>query len=186
MLSRIECKELFQAMYPHFFETESIRSMQKEWICDEMLLELVRFSPNDLTISVPAGITFGFFHGDMDALRMSVSEVDDEWVKYYNSPERAYCAFDGDRVVSFCNVDELGIYSVGGQTLKIGGPGCVGTIPEYRRRGIGLKMIQDVTEIFRRSGFDYSYIHWTADGPWYAKLGYQTVLRWNAEGFIDE
>ncbi len=184
MLNRKECEELFGAMHPHFFERESIRNMQPEWICEEMLLELAGFSPNDVKIPVPDGITFGFFHGDPDSLCKSVAEVDDGWVKYYNSPEHAYCAFDGDRVVSFCDVDEMGVYTVGGRTLKIGGPGCVGTVPDYRRRGIGLRMVQDVTELLRLRGFDYSYIHWTAVGPWYAKLGYRTVLRWNARGLL--
>ena len=69
--------------------------------------------------------------------------------------------------------------------LKIGGPGCVGTVPEYRRQGIGLRLVQLATGILKDQGYDLSYIHYTAVAPWYAKLGYQTVLKWNGRGFLD-
>ena len=59
-----------------------------------------------------------------------------------------------------------------------------GTIPAYRKQGIGLKMVQNATAILKEVGYDLSYIHYTAVGHWYARLGYQTILRWNSQGIV--
>ena len=93
---------------------------------------------------------------------------------------RIFCAFDGDRTAAFCFLSDMGRY----QGLRIGGPGCVGTVPEDRRQGIGLEMVRRATEILRRDGFDLSWIHYTHVGPWYMKLGYRPVLRWNSGGLL--
>ena len=69
-----------------------------------------------------------------------------------------------------------------GRKVRVGGPGCVGTLPAYRRRGIGLKMVEKATQILKERGFDYSYIHYTGVGPWYAKLGYELILQWDKHG----
>ena len=61
---------------------------------------------------------------------------------------------------------------------------CVGTVPEYRRQGIGLKMVQNVTQILKEKGYALGYIHYTGVGHWYAKLGYQTLVKWNSGGII--
>ncbi|MBR5226313.1 MAG: GNAT family N-acetyltransferase, partial [Clostridia bacterium] len=71
------------------------------------------------------------------------------------------------------------------QGLRIGAPGCVGTIPAYRRQGIGLKLVQNATAILKQRGYDLSYIHYTGVGHWYARLGYQTILKWNAQGIME-
>ena len=68
--------------------------------------------------------------------------------------------------------------------LHIGGPGCVGTLPAWRKKGIGLEMVRRATEIFAREGYDVSWIHWTHLEQWYQKLGYKTALRWNKDGFL--
>ena len=67
---------------------------------------------------------------------------------------------------------------------EISGPGCVGTVPAYRKKGIGLEMVRRATIMLKEEGFDLSWIHYTHIGPWYEKLGYRTVLRWNGKGFI--
>ena len=185
MLNTKDSIELFDSLFPHFFERDSIRAIPDDNICEEMLLDLHSFSPDAVKIDIPDGITFGFFRGNMDDLRRAVAEVDEGWVQYYNDPAHAFCAFDGDRVVSFCDVDEMGTVPFLGKTAKIGGPGCVGTIPAYRRRGIGLRMVQLATGILKDRGFDYGFIHYTGVAHWYAKLGYETILRWNGKGFVD-
>ncbi|MBP5350299.1 MAG: hypothetical protein J6Z13_08125, partial [Clostridia bacterium] len=136
---------------------------------DEMLLALGGY-----TDPLPAldGVTFGFYFGDPAPLLKAVNEVEPNWAKYYDGREPAFCGFIGDTVVSFCLLSDFGEREIFGGKAKFGGTGCVGTVPAYRRRGIGLKMVSLGTLILQERGFDYSYIHDTGVPDWYAKLGY--------------
>lgn len=174
----IDYTALFHALHPDFFSDDSIRSLPPEDVFEEQLLDLHTFSADQVNLPCPDHITFGFFSGDINALRSAVRQVDEDWVQYFQDGDQVYCAFDGDQIVSFCTVDEFGRYD----SLRIGGPGCVGTIPAYRKQGIGLKLVQNATAMLKEQGFDMSYIHYTHVGHWYARLGYQTILRWNAHG----
>lgn len=171
---------LFARLHPGFFERPEIRALPEAYVFEEQLLNLRTFSAEAVFIDCPSRITFGFYQGDWEDLRAAVREVDEDWAPYFQPDGRAYCAFDGDRVVSFCLLDEFGTF----EGLRIGGPGCVGTVPSHRRQSIGLKLVQNATALLQSEGFDLSYIHYTHVGPWYARLGYQTVLRWNAKGII--
>ncbi len=177
----INYADMFHQLHPGFFEQAEIRNLPEAYVFDEQVLDLHTFSAEAVTIDCPANITFGWFDGDVSALQEAIREVDDDWVQYFQSEEHVYCAFDEDKVVSFCQLDEFGTF----EGLRIGGPGCVGTVPGYRKQGIGLKLVQNATAILQSEGFDLSYIHYTHVGHWYARLGYQTVLRWNARGIKD-
>lgn len=170
--------DLFRTVHPGFFEKEYIRCLPEEEVYEEQILNLHTFSPTAVSISCPAQIRFGLYQGDMAPLHAAVHSVDESWVRYYTSNALIYCAFDAERIVSFCLLDDFGTY----KGLKIGAPGCVGTIPQYRRQGIGLKMVQSATAVFKERGYDLAYIHYTGVGHWYARLGYKTLLKWNARG----
>lgn len=172
--------ELFSALHPGFFDREHIRALPPEKVYEEQLLDLHAFSPDAFTILCPAHITFGFYKGEMAPLHEAVRSVEEGWVSCYHEGDLIYCAFDGERIVSFCLVDSFGVY----EGLRFGGPGCVGTVPEYRKQGIGLKMVQNVTAFLKERGDDFSYIHYTGVGRWYARLGYETMLRWNGQGIL--
>ena len=172
--------DLFNTLQPGFFQQEHIRSLPAEQVFEEQIIDLHTWQPGQSELPCPAGITFGFYQGDIAALHAAVRQVEDDWVEYFNEGDRVYCAFDGDKVVSFCLLDQFGQYA----GLRIGAPGCVGTIPAYRKQGIGLKMVQNATAILKEEGYDLSYIHYTAVGHWYARLGYQTILRWNSQGIV--
>jgi len=177
-------ESLFNQMHPGFFEREEIRRIPEDQVYEEMILELAGFRAEAVEIPVPAGVSFGFYRGDLAALHESVALVNANWVRYFNRGDKVYCAMDGERVVSFCNVEDMGRHTLAGRPMKVAGPGCVGTIPACRRRGVGLKMVQNVTALLKDAGYDLSYIHYTGVAPWYAKLGYGTILRWNSKGLI--
>ena len=181
IIARQDWRAAFLEMHPGFFEKPAISALPPDRRYDEMALALDGFSADALQIPVPAGVRFGFYEGDLEAFRRLVARVDDGWPGLYTERDRVYCGFDGDSVASFCMIEDMGVHA----GLRFGGPGCVGTLPEYRRRGIGLRMVQNATEILRREGYDISYIHYTGVAGWYARLGYRTVLRWNGRGFLD-
>ena len=178
-------KALFHLMHPGFFEKEYIKNMDSNEAFEEQILALSAFDVHALKIPVPEGITFGFFQGESGNLQAAVREVEEDWIQYFGKEDRVFCAFCNGRVVSFCLIDRMGEYDLDGMHVKIAGPGCVGTVPAYRKKGIGLKLVQLATEILKNEGYDYSYIHYTGVGHWYARLGYQTILRWNAKGIVE-
>lgn len=174
--------ELFNSLHPGFFREENIRTMPEDWVFTELVMDLRGDLLNVTPPHSPNGIKFGEYHGELAPLRDAVCRVDEDWVQYFKEGDRFYCAFDGEKIVAFCGLDDMGRF----EGLHIGGPGCVGTIPEYRKHGIGLEMVRLATEVLKRDGFDLLWIHYTHLEHWYAKLGYKAVLHWNSRGFLRE
>ena len=182
-MNKQEAMKLFHSMHPDFFAQEGIRSLSEEWVFAEMLLRLDEFDGSRYNKAMDAAVTFGFFEGEHDILLKAVEQVEPDWVEFFGKEDRVFCGYYKGEIASFCIVESMGTHEVNGQILKIGGPGCVGTLPQYRDKGIGLTMVKKATEILKAEGYDYSYIHYTAVEPWYAKLGYETVLKWTSGGF---
>ena len=180
-MSGIDYKAYFMAQNPGFFEREYLKSLPETWVYEEMVLELKSFSPESVTLQIPENVSFGWYDGSNATLTQAVALVDESWVRYYGpDAKNVYCATLNGQVVSFCLIHSMGEYA----GLRFGGPGCVGTVPAFRKKGIGLYMIKNATEILKEQGYDISYIHYTGVAPWYAKLGYETVLKWNKRGFL--
>ena len=176
----MDYKEIFNQLHPGFFDRESIKGMKEDWIFAELAMDLRKGLPATEPVPCPGNIAFRRFKGNIEVLRKAVSEVDGDWVQYFNEGGSYFCAYDGDRIVAFCFLGEMGRAG----SLRIGAPGCVGTVPGYRKQGIGLRMVQVGTEILKRDGFDLSWIHYTHLEKWYMKLGYEPVLHWNCKGFL--
>ena len=170
--------ELFHSLHPDFFRQDFIRSLPPEDVFSELILDLHAFVPDPLP--APDGITFGLYEGSLEALHEAVRLVDEDWVQYFGSGSSVFCAMAGEQLVSFCILDDMGTH----QGRRISGPGCVGTIPAFRQRGVGLKLVQLATEHLKRQGYDLSWIHYTHLAPWYSRLGYETVVRWNSTGLL--
>lgn len=181
-LSQSGYGELFDSMHPGFFEREYISRIPAEETYDEMLLCLRGFDYP--AIPVPEGVTFGYYKGSIDALRERVAMVNNSWTSIYREGSRVFCGFLNGEVVSFCLIEDMGEHEYSGQKLKIGGPGCVGTVPAFRKKGIGREMIRRATLILKDECYDVSYIHYTGVADWYAALGYRTILTWNRNGLL--
>lgn len=178
----VNYRKMFDSMHPGFFDDAGIKSMSEERLFAELIMDLREFTPKKVPYPCPGDITFGVYHGEIDELKEAVAQVDEEWIQYFGKKNRAFCAFDGDRIAAFCILEDWGNQD----GLRIGGPGCVGTIQAYRKKGIGLEMVRRATNIFIEEGFDLSWIHYTHLRHWYEKLGYQTVLKWNCRGFLPD
>ena len=185
MMEKQTAVALFHSMHPRFFEREYIQKISEErWIFDEMVLPLDEFASERYDKEVDASITFGFYEGSHTELLKMVEQVDTDWVAYFGESDRVFCGYLKGKAVSFCLIEDMGIHNIDGRMCKIGGPGCVGTLPDYRDRGIGLMMVKKATQILKDEGYDYSYIHYTHIAKWYAKLGYETILQWTKTGIL--
>lgn len=182
MDKKLNFSKMFMDMHPGFFEKEYIKNIGDSREYKELILWASDIEKTNIPIEVPDNITFGMYEGDFEAFLFEVRRVDTGWAEIYKPGDRIYCGFDGEKIASFCMLEDMGTYTEDGVTYKIGGPGCVGTVPEYRKKGIGLKMIQKATAIIKDLGYDISYIHYTGVANWYAKLGYEVVLTWNKHG----
>ncbi|MBP3917836.1 MAG: GNAT family N-acetyltransferase [Clostridia bacterium] len=185
MMNRQDFITIFDNIYPHFFEGDNIRNLSKERVCEEMVLSLDAFDPTIYDKKLDDRISFGFYTEDLTEIQKKADLVSPGWGPLYNGTLRIYCGYMDGEAVSFCLIDEMGTHCIGGKEIKVGGPGCVGTLPAYRHKGIGLMMVKQVTQILKDEGYDISFIHYTGVAPWYEKLGYKTVLKWNRDGFLD-
>ncbi len=176
----MDYQKVFNQLKPKFFQMEVIRNMPEDRVFTELIMDLKKQNCTDIVLKYPEHIRFDFYKGDLKTLKEAVARVDNDWVPLFTSDQRFFCAFDGDKIAAFCCLEKIGI----ADGLLVGGPGCVGTLPEYRKQGIGLEMVRRATEILRKEDFDISWIHWTHLADWYSKLGYQLVLKWNKKGFI--
>ena len=176
----MDYKKLFNLMHPGFFDMPRIKEMPEDRVFAELILELKKESPLKIQADIPSNISFGIYQGNHDKLLAAVETVDKDWCEFFTEDRRAFCAFDGDKIAAFCLMEDWGL----NQGLRIGGPGCVGTVPEYRKQGIGLEMVRLATELVQKEGFDISWIHYTHLEKWYSRLGYHTILKWNCKGFF--
>ena len=143
---------------------------------DEMTGDLRRLTPAD-QLSAPDNVKFGWYQGDMASLHEAVAAVDETWVQYFRSQDHVFCATVEGKIASFCFADESEGCLLSNGHNRVGVPGCVGTVPVFRRQGIGLKMVALACEELRKQGCDTGFIHYTGVAPWYARLGFETFLR---------
>ncbi|MCR5685677.1 MAG: GNAT family N-acetyltransferase [Lachnospiraceae bacterium] len=183
-MAEINYKSLFEHMHPDFFEKEHIRNIPGGEVYSEMVLDPSSFDSGIYGKQFADNITFGKYNGDLTELHDAVEKVIPHWIPFFTEASEVYCGYVDGHIASFCMIEDMGTYEENGVTCKIGGPGCVGTLPEFRNLGIGLSMVRDVTQIFKKRGYDLSYIHYTGVPQWYAKLGYKTVLTWDRKGIL--
>ena len=144
--------------------------------CDELLLRLKDFSFEELDFRGHLTAEYGFYKGDMEALRRAVAEVDGDWVKYFDGSGLVYAATVEGEIASFCLVSTDAENYLTEAYGRVGMPGCVGTVPKFRGRGIGLEMVARVTQYLKEAGMDISFIFFTGVAEWYRKLGYEVFM----------
>lgn len=132
------------------------------------------------TAHAPDNANYRFFDGEHSELLRAVGEVDEEWVQYFTDDNKVFCAFKNNELASFCIVDEEVHCLLSDGKNKVGSIGCVGTLPRFRKQGIGLYMVELATEFLAEKGCDNSFIHCTHLEKWYGKLGYKTFLKYGA------
>lgn len=163
-----------------FHDLEAYRDyFRKQGYDFEPYLEMDMFLKDyQLTaMEVPEEVTFGYYEGNLEMLHKAVAEVEEEWVQYFNREDKFFCAYIDGKIIAFCilGFDDDCVLADGSN--KVGSVGCVGTLPQYREKGIGLNMVARATQILKEAGCDRSFIHYTALDKWYGRLGYKTFMR---------
>ncbi len=121
---------------------------------------------------------FGFYGGGIEELKAAVAKVEDDWVQYFSGENEYFCGFVDKEPISFCVFeDDVNCLAAKGSE-RCGSVGCVGTVPEFRKRGIGLKMVSLALDELKRRGCDRCFIHMTHLWNWYGKLGAKVILKY--------
>lgn len=156
-----------------FFEKQGFTSAGG---CDEMILSLEDFRFDKLALHGSDIAEYGWFDGDMEDIQSAVSLVEESWTQYYTNPDNIFVAKVNDEIASFCLVDINCQNYLTDKYCKVGMPGCVGSVPKFRNKGIALEMVARVTEYLKTQGMDVSFIYFTGVAKWYEKIGYKTFL----------
>jgi predicted acetyltransferase len=101
----------------------------------------------------------------------------DNLVSQSNRPEWTLCAFDGDRMVASFATIPFTMRSAG-TALPMGGITAVGTLPEYRRRGIVRQLMTRALADMRDKGQPVTAL-WASQAAIYQRYGFAmtTVMR---------
>ena len=121
-------------------------------------------------------MVFGWYQGDFAKMREAVAQVDESWPQYFHEGQPVFCAMLNGEIASFCAVDVWERCLLSNGHNRVGAPGCVGTVPAFRRQGIGLKMVALACEELKKMGCDTCFIHYTGVAHWYARLGFRVFL----------
>lgn len=82
------------------------------------------------------------------------------------------------KIVSHVWVAERPVFYRGKVILPMGGIGGVGTLPEYRRKGLATSLLQDAIAYMEHKGHAISML-FTGINPFYAKLGWADFPTWH-------
>lgn len=145
---------------------------QRGYTLTERVAEM--YGTPDMLRSAPAaeGADFEFCRGS--GLPEAVAAVDRDWVQYFDGGE-IFCGYSGGKIASFCLLDD-DVDCLFSDGTRVGSIGCVGTVPEFRRHGIGLKMVELAARELYSRGCEKIFIHYTGVYEWYAKIGFRTGI----------
>lgn len=141
----------------------------------EMKLELDAFSAEKVDIPVSPNVSFGEYNGSLSELHSAVAAVDPDWVRYFDG-SNVFCGYLDGEIASFCITEEWERCLLTDGKRKVGSIGCVGTVPKFRRRGIGLKMVSLAADKLKEMGCGCCFIHYTHVFDWYARIGAEAFL----------
>lgn len=170
-------EEQWKNMQNKFFENEGYTAHNG---CLEMRMNMSDFDFERLDIPpCPDNVTFGYISEDRKAeLLTAVEKVSEEWIQYFTFDSPIFAAEVDGKIVGFCIVDINADTFISTDKNSVGVVGCVGTVPEYRRKGIGLAMAANAVQDAKLKGCDEIFIHYTYLDWWYGRLGFKTFLHY--------
>lgn len=126
--------------------------------------------------------------GEHERLERAIEKVDPKWVQYFTEPSpksrmKTLIAEDirTGAIAGFVTTEpNSAAFEHGG--LITGTMGCVGVVPEYRREGIGLRMVADGMQRLKEQGDQAVELTYIVLTDWYSRLGLKVCSRqWMAE-----
>ncbi|MBP3922119.1 MAG: GNAT family N-acetyltransferase [Ruminiclostridium sp.] len=156
------------------------RGYKESHITYNMDIDTADFEYAHLNIPKPSNIEYRFAEeSDKEELLKAVELVVPDWVDMYREcDDEILLAICDGRIAGFEMLNEYGgVFTKNAE--KHGCIGCVGTVPEFRKRGIGLDMTARSVQILKDRGCDKVQLLYLVLDKWYGKLGfYITSTQW--------
>ena len=149
-----------------------------------MDIDTYSFEYAALDIPKPENVTYRLAKdSDKEDLLKAVQITEPGWTDLYKDcDDDVLLAVCDNKIVAFEMINENGGVFTSEKNIKHGCIGCVGTIPEYRRKGIGLDMTAYAVQRLRALGCDKVQLLYLVLDKWYGKLGfYITSTQWMGE-----
>lgn len=170
-----------------FFEK---RGYAGDYFSVNMAASLEDFNVSGLDIyPAPEYIRFRYEKpGEHERLERAIEKVDPKWVQYFTEPSpksrmKTLIAEDTrtGAIAGFVTTEpNSAVFEHGG--LITGSMGCVGVVPEYRRAGIGPRMVADGMQRLKEQGDQAVELTYIVLTDWYSRLGLKVCSRqWIAE-----
>lgn len=105
--------------------------------------------------------------------------VDTDWVQYFTAESPVLIAKLDGETAGFCIIDENADTVISSGRNNVGSIGCVGVVPQMRKKGIGLAMVAEAMRRLKQDGCTDVFIHYTYLDWWYGRLGFKTFLRYS-------
>ena len=172
-IGEVISREQFEAQGPGFLKKHGYAASNG---CVEMELDLKDFSAESADMSFPEDTEYRLYSGDRTALLEAVEKVDPDWVEYFRYAEDVFAAYYKGRLAGMCILGFDDLCLVSGDGFKTGNIGCVGVVPEFRRKGIGLAMVARAAELLKSRNCANAFIHYTHLENWYGRLGAKAVV----------
>jgi len=169
--------------------TEISRFFQKrgysaEWTSADMNLCLNHFSALALDIPpAPETVVFRFAtEKDSVLLLNAVQKAEPAWKDFFISPsEPILIAFHAGEIAGFEFLSPKGGRFVKPES-RTGSIGCVGVVPEERKKGIGRQLVSKGAEWLKLQGCMNIELRYVALVDWYQKIGFEVIRRqWMGE-----
>lgn len=170
-----------------FFEK---RGYQGEEITVNMAAKLADFDASKLDIyPAPDYIRFRYEKPEEhEKLLKAIESVEPNWVQYFSKPSpksriKTLIAEDirNGAIAGFVTT-EPNAATFEHDGLITGSMGCVGVVPEYRRLGIGLRMVADGMQKLKEQGDQAVELTYIVLTDWYSRLGLKICSRqWMAK-----
>lgn len=168
------------APVPVFFEK---RGYVAAWSSIDMVLNLHEFSLQTLALRPqPDGVIFRMASPkELCDVRVAVAQTEPYWVRFYAGDISVFVAeFEGEIVGFVLLLSDMCFAT--NFLGRVGGLGCLGVVPKWREKGIGLRLAAHATQALLERGMDWSYLGYTWLEDWYGRLGYRVYARfWMGE-----
>ncbi len=163
-----------------FFEKHGYKS---DFVSVNMNLETENYDIAALDIPIPENVTYRYAReSELDKVIAAVKTVIPEWAKCYeNTEDKILIAECENEIAAFELLNEYGgVFTKG--NIKHGCIGCVGTVPKYRNRGIGLYMTAYGVDLLKTEGCESIQLLYVERVKWYGKLGFTVESRqWHGQ-----